>query len=205
MPIQWIIGSTPTITWTSLDILGNVQIQISRDNGNTWATITPNTANSGSYVWTVTGPATTVAVFKISGLIYTDPIDQSQTDFTGTFALSDVFSIVGISFFQVSPQRNSIPVISTVNISYLISLLSDSYFSTASDFSRIDVIYVDPNSRQRKAIIHMGPSFTGIASWSSYAIPGTWEKVKVRVRDTDGAVHFLCRTQIGSGEDIVLS
>lgn len=110
-----------------------------------------------------------------------------------------------INTFSVAPQRDSVPVISTVSISYLISLISDPYFSIAPEFSRVDVIYVDPNIRQRKVIIHMGPSFTGITSWSLYAIPGTWLKVKVRMRDTDGALSFLNRSQIGSGEDLILS
>jgi hypothetical protein len=110
-----------------------------------------------------------------------------------------------INTFSSAPQRNSVPVISTVNISYLISLVSDPYFSSSTEFSRVDVIYVDPNIRQRKIIIHMGPSFTGIVSWSPFAIPGTWLKVKVRMRDTDGALLFLNRTQIGSGEDLILS
>jgi hypothetical protein len=110
-----------------------------------------------------------------------------------------------INTFSVAPQRNSSPVISTVNIPYLISLVSDPYFSSSTEFSRVDVIYVDPNIRQRKVIIHMGPSFTGIASWSSFAIPGTWLKVKVRLRDTDGALSLLYRSQIGSGEDLILS
>jgi len=110
-----------------------------------------------------------------------------------------------INTFSVTPQRNSVPVISTVNISYLISLISDPYFTISTEFSRVDVIYVDPNIRQRKVIIHMGPSFTGIASWSPFAISGTWLKVKVRMRDTDGAISFLNRSQIGSGEDLTLS
>jgi hypothetical protein len=58
---NWAVGSTQTITWTSIGVTGNVDISISRNGGSTGSGIIQNTANDGSESWTVTGPATTQA------------------------------------------------------------------------------------------------------------------------------------------------
>ena len=94
MALQWLIGSKQNITWTALDVLSDVQIQLSRDNGSTWSTIIADTPNTGAYLWAVTGPITTTALLQIGGLIYTNPVDGSTVDFTNITAISDQFSIV---------------------------------------------------------------------------------------------------------------
>ena len=60
------MGSTQRITWThNLGPGTSVRLQISRNGGSSWTTITsaaPNTdATTGAYDWTVTGSTTTAA------------------------------------------------------------------------------------------------------------------------------------------------
>jgi|GEM_PF-1429530 len=49
----WEIGSTQTITWSSIGAIENVKIEYSIDNGTSWAEIIASTSNDGSYEWTV--------------------------------------------------------------------------------------------------------------------------------------------------------
>jgi hypothetical protein len=61
----WRIKNNKTITWTSSGVTGNVNIYLSRNNGNTYAVIIGNTANDRTQNWKVTGPATGTARVKV--------------------------------------------------------------------------------------------------------------------------------------------
>ncbi len=65
---NWFIGSAQTLTWTATDNVAvtSVDLQLSRNGGTTWETIAAGVANSGSYPWTVTGPATSNAILKVT-------------------------------------------------------------------------------------------------------------------------------------------
>ncbi|MCI0512846.1 choice-of-anchor D domain-containing protein [candidate division KSB1 bacterium] len=63
---NWERGSSHAITWTSTGTSGTVKIEISRDNGATWSTITASTTDDHTYTWTVTGPASTNCRVRIS-------------------------------------------------------------------------------------------------------------------------------------------
>ncbi len=64
----WSVGSLKTITWTSSNVTGRVMIQVSRDGGATWSTISASTYNDGRYTWRVTGPATYRARIRVVSL-----------------------------------------------------------------------------------------------------------------------------------------
>ncbi|MCK4761701.1 MAG: fibronectin type III domain-containing protein, partial [Candidatus Aminicenantes bacterium] len=49
----WEVNSIHDITWTSYGLSGNIKIEYSPDNGNTWETITSSTENDGSYAWSI--------------------------------------------------------------------------------------------------------------------------------------------------------
>ena len=85
---NWVIGTNATVTWNFPDVLSDVKIDLSRDFGNTWTTIIADTPNTGTYTWFVTGPISSSALVRVSGLIYTDPIDDSTIDFTDIVAIS---------------------------------------------------------------------------------------------------------------------
>jgi hypothetical protein len=78
----WPIGSSRALQWASGGFTGNLKIEVSRDGGTAWALVKGKTANSGTFSWTVTGPATTQARVRVTSL--TDPTvaDASDANFT---------------------------------------------------------------------------------------------------------------------------
>ncbi len=77
------VGSADTILWSSTALSGNVQIQLNRNYpSGSWETIIANTANTGSYTWTVTTPESRVARIRL--LSIANPLigDTSDANFT---------------------------------------------------------------------------------------------------------------------------
>lgn len=73
-----------------------------------------DTTNSGNYIWTITGPDTTQALIKVSGLNYTDPDDQSQIDFSDIFGISsDNLAIQYPALSRSSYSQRPIDIIGT--------------------------------------------------------------------------------------------
>lgn len=63
----WPIGGARTVTWSSnLPASEAVSIELSRDGGASWTLLAGAAANTGSFGWTVTGPPTTAARFRVS-------------------------------------------------------------------------------------------------------------------------------------------
>jgi hypothetical protein len=84
--VNWTIGSARTITWShNLGTLESVQIHVSRDGGATWQTLSPGVANAanttGSFAWTVTGPATTSARIRVTWSATATVNDVSDVNF----------------------------------------------------------------------------------------------------------------------------
>ena len=61
---------------------GNVKIEVSRNGGTSWAIVNGNVANSGTFNWTVTGPATTQARIRITSLTDQAVADTSDANLT---------------------------------------------------------------------------------------------------------------------------
>jgi hypothetical protein len=84
------IGSIQQISWQAQGIQ-TVQIELSRDNGSTWSTLTSNTpASTGSFAWTVSGPTSDLSTIRVSEVGNSVP----------TVAASPVFSIEYALFHQ---------------------------------------------------------------------------------------------------------
>jgi hypothetical protein len=69
--VSWLVASVHNITWShNLGTAESVQLELSRDGGATWTVLTGSVANSanttGTYSWTLTGPATTTARIRAS-------------------------------------------------------------------------------------------------------------------------------------------
>ena len=118
---------------------------------------------------------------------------------------------MAINTFNVSPQRNSVVVISTIDTSNLITAIQnddpDTYFDSASEFSQVDIFYTHEDGRQQKKIRHViqGSDLMGTVFWTTNAKAGNWLMTKIRAIDTDGAEHTLQRAAIGTDSDIVLT
>jgi hypothetical protein len=78
---NWGVGSTHTITWTSSGV-ANVNIGISRDGGAGFDDFISHIPNTGSYSWTVTGPATTQAKIRVTSSSDGNVWDLSNGNFT---------------------------------------------------------------------------------------------------------------------------
>ncbi|MDD5687532.1 MAG: discoidin domain-containing protein [Elusimicrobia bacterium] len=78
-----IVGSQPTVTWTSVGGVGNVMLQISVNGGTNWSTLVDSTANDGSEAVTLPNSASSnclIRLVEISG----GTTDSSNTNFTIT-------------------------------------------------------------------------------------------------------------------------
>lgn len=64
----WPLEVTHTIAWESRHIGGEVKIELSRDNGETWETIADTTLNDGIHKWVATGPESPNCLIRISDL-----------------------------------------------------------------------------------------------------------------------------------------
>lgn len=76
----WTIGSERRIEWQST-LAGNVRVDVSRDNGVTWATIVSSLVNDGAHNWTVTGPVTKRARLRVCSVAAPSVCDASDTAF----------------------------------------------------------------------------------------------------------------------------
>jgi hypothetical protein len=80
------IGPSRSISWShNLGALESVNIEVSRDGGNTWVTLASGVANSGNasgtFGWTVTGPATTTARIRVTWTANGGVQDVSNSNF----------------------------------------------------------------------------------------------------------------------------
>jgi hypothetical protein len=83
--VTWAIGTVRSIRWThNLASTSTSNITISRDGGATWSLLAGNVVNgslSGTYSWTVSGPATTQARIRVTAT-GGSPLDASDVSFT---------------------------------------------------------------------------------------------------------------------------
>jgi hypothetical protein len=90
---QWAIGSRRTIQWSSINVSGNVKIELSRTGGTSWETILASTPNDGLESWTVTTPESTQCKIRMSSVDNGSVLDTSD----GLFTIR-VAAFINISF-----------------------------------------------------------------------------------------------------------
>ena len=77
----WYIQEYRKITWQSNELPGEVKIEISRNDGANWSTITESTENDSSYYWTVLSPCSVDCLVRITSLSYPGVSDTSNKNF----------------------------------------------------------------------------------------------------------------------------
>jgi hypothetical protein len=77
-----ITGSTSSITWNSTGNISSVMIDLSTDNGSTWSTIIPSTANDGEYSWIVPDTPSTQCLVRIRDALDGNPSDTGDAVFS---------------------------------------------------------------------------------------------------------------------------
>lgn len=82
------IGQLVTIQWSSENLLGNVDILLSRDGGTSWTVLYGNIANDGSEPWVVSGPPTNGAKIRVRSSSSPQVFDDSDGVFSIVFTLT---------------------------------------------------------------------------------------------------------------------
>ena len=77
----WLVGTNQTIAWTSENTSGAVKIELSRNSGTSWETLTENTTDDGAFDWTVTEPASANCLVRIAD-VTAIAADTSDNTFT---------------------------------------------------------------------------------------------------------------------------
>ncbi len=106
-------GTNQSITWTG-DLVSNVTIEYSTNNGGIWSTITASiAANLPNYNWTIPNLNTPTALIRISSA--SDPLinDQSNAVFTiafngTTISYDNVWNIVSLPVTPFDPRKTSL-------------------------------------------------------------------------------------------------
>jgi|GEM_PF-932068 len=90
---SWIQGTAHDITWTSDGVDGNIKIEYSTNNGDTWTEIIASTENDGIHPWIVPDAVSNQCLIQVS------ETDGSPSDTSDT-----VFTIVPPSITVTSPN-----------------------------------------------------------------------------------------------------
>jgi choice-of-anchor B domain-containing protein len=67
-PTTFRVGRNNTVQWTLRGVAGGVSIDLSRDDGVTWTTLSDDVENVGFYDWTANGPSTSRARIRVTSL-----------------------------------------------------------------------------------------------------------------------------------------
>lgn len=74
-------GDTFTVTWKSLGAVGNVDLELSEDNGKTWIALATNIANDGTEDVTIPNVLTNRARVRVKENVDGKPNDRSDKQF----------------------------------------------------------------------------------------------------------------------------
>jgi hypothetical protein len=62
----WAIGQSQIIQWTWTDAIATVDIELSRNSGLSWETLSSGLANTGSFMWSPTGPVSVNCAVRVT-------------------------------------------------------------------------------------------------------------------------------------------
>lgn len=111
---NWIAGTSATVSWTTTGSVGNVNIELSADNGASWIALTSDTANDGNAIVTVPDTPSATCLVRVQD-VAGSPSDTSDSVFTieVTLAISTSSPMpaatVGASYTQVLTAVNGTP------------------------------------------------------------------------------------------------
>jgi hypothetical protein len=116
---------------------------------------------------------------------------------------------MSLNYFSNGTVADGTNVTSYINQSNLISAIqsdySDPFLVATNQIGKVYVYYQHSAGREQKKLIHTGSNLSSVVQWSPYALDGTWQKIKVKAFDNEGASHIIYRNIIGAGEDVTHS
>jgi len=101
----WLLGTTQTVTWHSVGVIGGIDIELSLDNGSTWAPLKTNVANDGSEAWDVSGAVSTSARIRVSSHDRPEIADVSDKPFSISAATLQVTSPTSTSVWHLASRE----------------------------------------------------------------------------------------------------
>ncbi|MGE5340982.1 MAG: lectin like domain-containing protein [Candidatus Omnitrophota bacterium] len=178
----WYVGSSHPITWSSYNVIGNVKIEYTRDNGNTWTSVNASASNTGSYSWVIPNAPATQCKVRVTSLSNGSLLDVSNA----------VFSIVRPSITVTSPNGGEQWYVGTTHpITWTSGGVSG---NVKIEYSR--------NNGSTWILINASTANTGSYSWVVPNAPATQCKVRVTsvsngtILDTSNAVFSILRPTI---------
>ena len=103
---EWRVGSTQEITWSSVNVDGDIQIRYSKDNFvSDFHTITPSTENNGSFMWEIPEDESETVRIRISAYDDPDLFDYSDDDFTIWKSMIELLTPNGGEMWEVGTDE----------------------------------------------------------------------------------------------------
>jgi hypothetical protein len=109
---NWNAGTIHNITWNSAGAFTEVNIDYSIDNGTSWLSVAANTANDGTYAWTVPATLSPNCLVRIKDAVDGSPADTSNAKFSISSSETETVSI---------PNQPTDPTSGLKNIGYSFS------------------------------------------------------------------------------------
>ncbi len=79
----WTAGSTAIVSWSSLNVIGNVKVELNRAYpGGAWEAVIASTANDGAHTFTLSGAASSTARVRVVDVLTATVGDTSNANFT---------------------------------------------------------------------------------------------------------------------------
>ena len=173
----WETGETETIRWTSVDVPGNIDIELYQGS-SFLETIVDDTDNDGAYSWDIPDNLETATDYriKISWVDYTSVYDYSDGSFTIN---NDESNEENLAVEDVSVSPTSISAGGTVDVSFSVSNSGSETITSAS----IDFYLSTSSSNYSSGTLLFEGSFpSGIAPGST-----GWEADDVTISSSQSA------------------
>ncbi|HLP45456.1 MAG TPA: hypothetical protein VK469_05900, partial [Candidatus Kapabacteria bacterium] len=157
------IGSSHTITWSTINMTGDVKIEYTFDNGSSWNEITAAAPNTGSYDWIVPDTASSLCKIKISKASTGNPFDISN----------GIFSIIPestASLTVLSPNGGE-----TMAVGYTYSIT----WASTGTITNVKIEYTRDNGSSWETIAAAAPN-TGSYNWTVPDINDSQCKIVIR-------------------------
>jgi len=104
---SWYTGTNHDITWTTTGTVGDVKIEYSTNNGDSYQYVTSSTTNDGTFSWTVPNTPSSQCLVRISEASDGSPSDTSDSVFSIVSSITQKDDLLGTWTGQGVYYRNS--------------------------------------------------------------------------------------------------
>lgn len=157
---NWVDGEIHDIKWDVVgpDVGATVKVELSRDGGSSWETLTASTSNDGSLGWLAGGFPSTRCRIRVTSNEHPEFNDTSNANFTVSGASGTLHA-----YFNCSPAAGTLPFRLTI---------SPQIFNIAWHTRRY-AAHIDVTTAGGQSITNWRAGYTNIAAQGSYE-PTIW-------------------------------